>query len=545
MKQTIHNARELFKIRFLRNVLLVAAGGIISMLLIERFVVYPLFSDYLVSITEDDAKRIARHLALDLKSKRGALTSDAIPDTFRAEADRQLETLGLQKFKIFSPAGEILFSTESAEIGTINQKPYFHQRVAKGEIYTLLVQKERKTAEEEIAQADVVETYVPLFNPDGRFAGAFEIYFDITDRWGNLKGLMRDSTAGNTLGVALLLAALFFALTRATAVTVARRKEQVKLQLAADIMANAEEGIMITDAQRRIESVNRAFTELTGYAEQEVRGKTPKILRSGRHSEQFYTNIWDSIENSGFWQGEVWNRRKDGEIYPEWLTITAIKGEKGHIVNYVGMFLDISHFKVKESQLESLAYRDPLTRVPNRLLVKDRLEQNLVAAKRGASKSAVLFLDLDGFKGVNDSFGHSVGDALLLEVTRRFQACIREEDTLGRLGGDEFLICIRKVVQVRECELIAQRLIDSLQERDLIIEGQRCKVGVSIGISTYPEHGDDAEALIHCADIAMYAAKDAGKKCYRRYNPNMEETAATQGTINAAEKNTPNWKSKV
>ena len=536
MKQTTRNARELFKIRFLRNVLLVAAVGIISMLLIERFVVYPLFSDYLVSITADNARRIARHLATELETEAGVLTSDAIPDSFIAEADLQLETLGLQKFKVFSPTGETLFSTESTEIGKINEKPYFHQQVAKGDIYTLVVQKERMTAEDAISRADVVETYVPLLTPDGRFAGAFEIYFDITDRWAELKSLMHGSATGNTLAVTVILGALFFALIRATEVTVARRKEQVKLQLAADIMANAEEGIMITDAHRRIESVNRAFTELTGYSEQEAQGKSPKLLRSGRHSRQFYTTMWDSIESHGFWQGEVWNRRKDGETYPEWLTIIAIKGEKGQVVNYVGMFLDISHFKVKENQLESLAYRDALTGVPNRLLVKDRLEQNLVAAKRGGSKSAVLFLDLDGFKEVNDRFGHSVGDALLQEVTRRFQACIREEDTLGRLGGDEFLVCVRKVEQQGEYEMIAQRLIDSLGQCALIIEGQNCAVGVSIGISIYPENGEDAETLIHCADIAMYAAKDAGKNCYRRYNSEMEEQVTATTPVSGAEK---------
>lgn len=536
MRQIIQNTRELFRIRFLRNVLLVAAVGIISMLLIERFVVYSLFSDYLVSLTEDDARRIARHLAKDLKTDSGTLTSDAIPADFIQDAELQLETLGLQKFKIFSPTGETLFSTDRGEIGNLNTKPYFHRQVANGDIYTLVVQKDRLTADDEVAAADVVETYVPLLTRDGRFAGAFEIYFDITDRWAELKGLMRNSATGNTLGVTLLLGALLFALTRATAVTVARRKEQVKLQLAADIMANAEEGIMITDAGRRIESVNRAFTELTGFTEEEVQGKSPGLLRSGRHSQQFYTNMWEAIQTNGFWQGEIWNRRKDGEVYPEWLTITAIKGDKGEVVNYVGMFLDISHFKVKERQLESLAYLDPLTDVPNRLLVKDRLEQNLVAAKRRETKSGVLFLDLDGFKTVNDCLGHSIGDLLLQEVTRRFQACIREEDTLGRLGGDEFLVCVRNIEQVSECEMIARRLIDSLRLYKPVIEGHPCRVSASIGISTYPENGTDADTLIHCADIAMYAAKDAGKGCYRLYDPAME---AQVGTRDGGEKPAP------
>ncbi|MCU7917220.1 MAG: diguanylate cyclase [Candidatus Thiodiazotropha sp. (ex Epidulcina cf. delphinae)] len=530
MTDLISNTKELFKIRFLRNVLLVAVIGSLSISLVERFVIYPMFSSYLVSITEDDARRIARHLALDVDVESGALTVDSIPESFLYASDLLLETFGLRKLKIFSPAGETLFSTDSEDMGVINEKAYFHQSVAKGSIYTVVVQKEEMTAEDQVATADVVETYVPLMNPNGDFAGAFEIYLDITERWSALKDLMFWSALGMTMAIAMILLVLFIALTRAARITVERQKEQIKLQLAADVMANAEEGIIVTDADRRIESVNRAFFELTGYSAEEVIGKNPNFLHSGRHSKQFFISMWESIDRLGLWQGEIWNRRKDGEVFPEWLTITSIKNEKGEVANYVGMFLDISHFKVKESQLESLAYRDALTGLPNRLLVKDRLEQNLAMAKRGQSKSAVFFMDLDGFKAVNDSFGHHVGDILLQEVARRFKACIREEDTLGRLGGDEFIVCIRTIEGIREIKLIAKRLIDALAGDDLIIEGQPCSVSVSIGISIYPDDGEDAGTLIHCADLAMYAAKDSGKKRYCIYEPAMEEEASDIGS---------------
>ncbi|MCU7906163.1 MAG: diguanylate cyclase [Candidatus Thiodiazotropha sp. (ex Epidulcina cf. delphinae)] len=533
MTDLISSTKELFKVRFLRNVLLVAVIGSFSISLMERFVIYPMFASYLVSIAEDEARRTARHLAMNVDTRSGALTVDSIPESFISASDSLLETFGLRKLKIFSPVGETLFSTDSEDVGVMNEKTYFHQHVAKGRIYTLVVQKEELTAEDQVSTADVVETYVPLMNQNGDVAGAFEIYLDITERWSTLKNLMSWAALGTIIAVVIILTTLFIALTRAARITVERQKEQIKLQLASDIMANAEEGIIVTDADSRIESVNRAFSELTGYSSEEVMGKDPNFLHSGRHSKQFFISMWESIGRQGLWQGEIWNRRKDGEIFPEWLTITSIKNQKGEVANYVGMFLDISHFKVRESQLESLAYRDALTGLPNRLLVKDRLEQNLAMAKREQRNSAVFFMDLDGFKVVNDNYGHNVGDVLLQEVARRFKACIREEDTLGRLGGDEFVVCIRTIEGEDEIELIAKRLIDSLEVDDLIIEGQPCSVSVSVGISIYPEDGEDSGALIHCADLAMYAAKAGGKKNFRIYEPAMEEETPDVGSCGA------------
>jgi diguanylate cyclase (GGDEF)-like protein len=212
------------------------------------------------------------------------------------------------------------------------------------------------------------------------------------------------------------------------------------------------------------------------------------------------------------------------------LTINSIKDVKGRVANYVGIFLDITHFKSKENQLESLAYRDALTGLPNRLLLKDRLEQNLAVAKRLQHKTAIFFLDLDGFKAVNDQRGHHVGDLLLQEAARRFNACIREEDTLGRLGGDEFLVCIRRIEHFNEIKLIAKRLISALSTHELKIDGEYCKVGVSIGVSVYPEHGEDVKSLIHNSDLAMYAAKQSGKNGYRIYQAGME----AEDKLNAA-----------
>ncbi|MEJ2693710.1 MAG: diguanylate cyclase [Candidatus Thiodiazotropha sp.] len=522
MTGIIHSTKSLFKIRFLRNVLLISLIGTLSMPLIMQFVITPRFADYVVAVTEDEARRIATHLAQGLEVSSASLSTASLPQEFVTQSDQLLETLGLKKFRIFSVDGETIFSTEWEEIGEVNQKAYFQQEVMKGYLYTQLVQKSRTTAEGDISTADVLETYVPVRNPAGVIVGAIEIYFDITERWIWLKGITHRSAMGLMLVVAVIMVALYFALLYAAQITVERQKERLKLQLAADVMANTEEGILVTDAKGRIESVNQAFTEQTGYTWEEVRGKNPRFLQSGRHDKAFFKRMWEAIEEQGMGKGEIWDRRKDGEVYPEWLTINSIKDIKGRVANYVGIFLDITHFKSKENQLESLAYRDALTGLPNRLLLKDRLEQNLVAAKRFQRRPAILFLDLDGFKAVNDQRGHRVGDLLLQEAAQRFNACIREEDTLGRLGGDEFLICIRKIDHQHEIQLIAKRLISALATHELRIDGEYCKVGVSIGVSIFPEHGEDAESLIHNSDLAMYAAKQSGKNGYQIYHAGMD-----------------------
>ncbi len=503
--------QALSRTRFFRNVALTALAGAALFLVFERFVIYPEFSQYLISITEDDARRVASHLALKTLADKSVLSTDSLPQTFVTESKEILTTLGLKKLKLFSPDGEIIHSTDPVDIGMRNKKTYFHQQVARGQQFTKVVQKETQTAEGEFATADVVETYVPLLMPNGRFAGAFEIYYDISDRWTNLQQIMKLSFIGVTAAVSILLVALFASLTRAASAFQEREKAFLRIQLASKIMANAKEGVVVTDTQGRIESVNRAFTEITGYAEQEVLGKATRILQSGRHGPDFFAAMWDSIVGNGFWQGEIWNRHKSGDVYPEWLTITAIKNPNNMVTNYVGIFLDISHFKHKESRLATLAYRDALTELPNRLLTQDRLEQYIASAKRRNAKVAVLFLDLDGFKRINDRFGHNVGDSLLQEVARRFKTCIREEDTLGRLGGDEFIVVLQSGKHPEEAEFVARRLIEVVKDNAIEIDCHKCEVGVSVGISLFPDHSSNGAELIKHADTAMYVAKTAGK----------------------------------
>jgi diguanylate cyclase (GGDEF)-like protein/PAS domain S-box-containing protein len=513
--------KALLRIAYLRNVLLVALAGALLLPLLLHFVVYPQFSSYLVSVTEDDARRVAGHLALELGAVEMSLGAPLVEPGFAAAAVSALDTLGLKKLKLFGPDGRVIYSTDPGDIGSVNHSEYFHRRVAQGQQFTQLVEKRQRTAEGLITRTDVVETYIPIQGEDGGFAGAFEIYLDISERWEALEAIVARATYGATAVVSIILVATILALTRAARVFEEREKAYLRIQLAAQVMDNAQEGVVVTDVAGRIESVNRAYTEITGYEAAEVLGLNPRLLRSGRHDAPFYDALWRALKEQGSWQGEIWNRRKNGEIYPQWLTITAIKNSGGVVTHYVGVFSDISHFKHNESRLQHLAYRDALTGLPNRLLVNDRLEQYLASARRKNGKLALLFLDLDGFKSVNDSYGHNVGDALLQGVVARFLGCIREEDTLARLGGDEFLVVLNRIEADSEAEVIAARLIAALDEKSLIIEHHPCAVGVSVGISLYPQHGEDADTLIRRADIAMYGAKAAGKGRLLVYSPDL------------------------
>ncbi|MEW8626847.1 MAG: diguanylate cyclase [Candidatus Thiodiazotropha sp.] len=284
-----------------------------------------------------------------------------------------------------------------------------------------------------------------------------------------------------------------------------RKKTEEQLRLSHQVMASATEGILITDKQERIVSVNNAFTEITGYSAEEAIGEKPVLLKSGKHSEEFYQAMWSEINSKGFWQGEIWNRRKDGALYVEWLGISAVLDQHGDITNYVGIFTEMTQRKDQQAELERLAFYDPLTGLANRLLLQDRLEQSCSYARRHESMVAVLFLDLDKFKLVNDSFGHEVGDLLLQEVAKRISGVVREGDTVARLGGDEFVILLRDIHDVEGVTLVANKIIDTVNQ-SIVIEGNHCAVDTSIGVALYPNHQQVA-GLIKLADQAMYKAK--------------------------------------
>lgn len=290
------------------------------------------------------------------------------------------------------------------------------------------------------------------------------------------------------------------------------------------IYENTAEGIIITDAASRIQAVNPAFTDITGYAQDEVVGKTPALLRSGRHEADFYRNMWKCLLEEGAWSGEVWNRKKSGEIYPEWLNITAIRDQQGRLRQYVGLFTDITEYKEAEEKLRYQAYHDPLTDLPNRLLYGEHIELALPQAQRRQQMCAVMMLDLDHFKNINDTYGHDFGDKLLIAVAARLRESVRREDTLARMGGDEFTFLLPLVDDIKDVARVAEKILANFKQ-PLLIEEQDLFITPSIGISMFPNDGKNAEDLLKNADSAMYRAKESGRNSYQFYRADMNAQA--------------------
>lgn len=290
--------------------------------------------------------------------------------------------------------------------------------------------------------------------------------------------------------------------------------EQQKEELGiAAVTFNAQDGVMVTDADHTILRVNHSFTSITGYSSEEVIGKTPALLQSGRQDREFYRLMRASLERNKHWEGEIWNRRKNGEIYPEWLTITAVAGDAGG-VHYVGIFSDISRRKSYEEKINFLAYHDRLTELPSRELFYDNLSRTMSQVRRKQDCLALLYLDLDGFKDVNDNYGHEAGDVVLKTTAGRLLRCVRSEDTVARLGGDEFAIVLGGIDSPVNAQGVAEKVIQKLSEPLPLQNGRECKIGVSIGIAIYPENGVEIDRLMSAADNAMYQSKAAGKNSY-------------------------------
>lgn len=303
----------------------------------------------------------------------------------------------------------------------------------------------------------------------------------------------------------------------ASEVTVLKETE-AKLKLAACVFENTLDGILITDANGIILSVNPAFTEITGYAAEEAVGQTPRILQSNRHDQAFYASMWQDIKTKGRWSGEIWNRRKDGDLYLERMTISMVRDVDGEPVRYVSVFSDITALWRKDEHIKHLAFHDALTDLPNRTLLMDRINQKLINSNREQCNLALLFLDLDGFKLVNDQFGHSVGDDLLKEVAKRLLALVRKSDTVARVGGDEFIFILNNPKGKDEITDVANRVVSSINE-PIDIFGEVFQIGASVGIAMFPADGRTSVDLIKSADTAMYAAKASGRNNISFFSP--------------------------
>ncbi len=300
-----------------------------------------------------------------------------------------------------------------------------------------------------------------------------------------------------------------------------RRDADEYLRMVSSVFHHADEGIVITDTNAKILEVNPAFTIITGYEREEVLGKNPNILRSGKHDREFYEGMWHKIIEEGHWTGEIWNKRKNGEIYPERLILSAVKNDEGETVRYVALFSDISDIKNHQQQLERMAQHDVLTGLPNRMLLNDRLDMAIAQAQRSGDKLAVCFMDLDGFKLVNDNLGHEAGDLLLIEVARRLISASRATDTVARLGGDEFVLVFSNFSDEAECLLLVSRIKDEIGQ-PYHVQGNEVRISASMGVAIYPDTNADGSGLLRYADQAMYKAKQGGRNRVQFFNPEAE-----------------------
>ncbi|MFA6499627.1 MAG: diguanylate cyclase [Desulfurivibrionaceae bacterium] len=515
------------------------------------FFMVPHYEAVLTSITEEDAIRVAKHLADAVRNNGTSPNGITLQADYESVIEEVIKDFQIMKVKIFSKEGEIVFSTDHKEIGMTNTHDYFFDVVSKGKTLAKVVKKNTPSLDGQVQTAEIVEIYVPI-TKEGKILGAFEIYYNITQRKQRLDLVIRKYMATVFPVSIFLFVAVLIAVNKARQHMAQRQEAEAALQkthnelekrveartvelnrtndellkeihkreayegelrLAAMVFENVIEGICITDATGTIKRVNKGFSAITGYTESEAVGRNPRILKSGKHPTKYYKEMWKTLLTTGQWHGKIWNRRKNGEIYQEWLSISSIKDTKNQTTHFVGLFYDISQLLKHQEQLAHKAYHDILTKLPNRELFFDQLQKKISNAKRHQKLLVVLFIDLDDFKIINDSLGHDFGDIFLQEVAKRLEFCCREEDSVGRFGGDEFVMALGEITDTYEIKLITDRIFEVFsdpvchQEKDMEIKA-------SIGAAIYPLDAEESADLVKKADLAMYQAKKMGKnKC--------------------------------
>lgn len=311
-----------------------------------------------------------------------------------------------------------------------------------------------------------------------------------------------------------------------------QRNNEDHLRQAAAVFEATQEGLLVTDSRGTIVHTNPSFTRITGYEPEDVVGAQPSILKSGRQNAAFYRRMWEALTRDGVWSGEIWNRRKSGEVYPQWQHIRAVRNDQGELTHYVAVFSDLSSLKRSQHELDFLAHHDPLTGLPNRLLLRERIEQALARAEREQGGGALLAIDLDHFKHINDSLGHSTGDQLIKAVAERLQDCLDERCSLARLGGDEFAVILESPQQ-QHASSLAQRLLEAMNA-PFVVNGQTIYMSVSLGVSLFPEDARNVDHLMQHADAALFQAKASGRSLYAFYTPELTARARSHVQVEAA-----------
>lgn len=309
-----------------------------------------------------------------------------------------------------------------------------------------------------------------------------------------------------------------------------RKNAENELVLASAVFEKMNDGVLITDEKQQIIKINSAYGAISGYAIEEIRGKTPNTFSSGWHDKVFYQNMWNELNQSGHWNGEIIDRRKNGELYTAELSIIAMHNKDGKLTNYISIVNDISEKKQKESLIQNLAYFDALTNLPNRVSFQERVISKIPSLQRNSKRMALFFIDMDNFKNVNDTFGHFTGDKFLIEVAKAIKEILREEDTLARLGGDEFTVILEDVESVLDIGFVAEKIIERFKA-PIIVDGREFYTGASIGISIYPDDGTTYEELVKAADTAMYQVKESEKNSYQFYTQSMNEKITERSLI--------------
>ncbi|TRZ55681.1 MAG: EAL domain-containing protein [Rhodocyclaceae bacterium] len=338
---------------------------------------------------------------------------------------------------------------------------------------------------------------------------------DDSEFWGHLTASQRRGPQGNMAGMVGAIMDI-----------TDRKQAEARLQLAANVFTHAQEGITITDAAGNIVDVNDTFTRITGYSREEAIGMNPRILKSNRQDPEFYAAMWTELTSKGHWSGEIWNRRKNGEVFAEMLSISAVSDADGKPQHYVALFSDITSLKEHQSQLERIAHYDALTGLPNRIVLADRLKQATAQTRRRENLMALVYLDLDGFKAVNDGYGHETGDELLIALSQRLKEALREGDTLARMGGDEFVAVLTDLASTRECEVVLARLLQAAAS-PVQIKDATLRVSASLGVTIFPLDNGDPDTLLRHADQAMYQAKEAGKNRYHLFDQERDKLTRT------------------
>lgn len=489
--------------------------------------------------------------------------------TLRREVVALMKDTAVVKVKVYTTEGLTVFSTEAKQIGESKHTNAGLLAATQGRIASELTHRNKFSAFDGIIESrDLLSSYIPFIPENSKqIEGVFELYSDITPFLAEVKRAQWLVSLSVVSVLSLLYSLLYLVVRRAKFIIrdqeaqltsslarieednllldqrvndrtvelqelnltlqgeiAERERAEEGLRLSAKVFENTIEGVIITDAETRILAVNRAFIQVTGYEFEDVQNQTPRILQSGRHDGRFYAEMWESLQQNGQWVGEIWNRRKNGEIYPERLTIGVVRDAGGNVGHYVGVFSDISDIIRSQERLDYIAHHDLITDLPNRLLFNHRLKQSLALAQRNGWQVAVIFIDLDHFKNVNDTLGHDLGDELLKKVADELKFHVRESDTLARIGGDEFILLLDEIEVPRYAGEIAEKFL-TLLNKAFMVSGHEIIISASIGVSFFPSDGLDAITLVKNADTAMYHAKTHGRNSYHLYSHEMSKYA--------------------